>query len=444
MTLETNIMQKMRVKLVYSNPFFGHLLMACNFIEDSRLRAPMAVGVSNGIIDLYYNIPRLNQCIEWGEEHKVKTPFDCVLGVGEHECLHVIFKHFLRVQNRDAILLGSDGNIVRVWNLATDMAINQYISKPLPLNPIVPEMFSFPRDLSAEQYYDLLVEKYKKSGNKINMSFPGMGGDPSDKEGEGEGEGGEGDDKDTNSGGEADGCGLDDHSHWKEVPNDIAKKNDIENMAVRNAVVKAMEHAKKMGNMPGKLAEQIANIIKEPEVDYWALFRDYVGGAMKIDSYYTWKRPHRRYGEEQKGKRSVRMGKLVLVIDTSGSIGDKEFAVFTTQIHYIRLVYKCEVDVIEIDADVQKHYKLRAGAKLDTEFKGRGGTDFRPAFDYIKKKGLNPDVVVYLTDLDGTYPDKPPHYPLIWVATPNSYRLRTNKPVPFGKLIKIKAVTEDD
>ena len=45
---------------------------------------------------------------------------------------------------------------------------------------------------------------------------------------------------------------------------------------------------------------------------------------------------------------------------------------------------------------------------------GGGGTDFRPVFDWVVKEGIEPDCVVYLTDLMGTFPAHQPEYPVIW------------------------------
>jgi predicted metal-dependent peptidase len=62
---------------------------------------------------------------------------------------------------------------------------------------------------------------------------------------------------------------------------------------------------------------------------------------------------------------------------------------------------------------------------------GRGGTRFTPVFDYVEEHDLQPDALVYFTDLGcSDYPDDP-GYPVIWAATE-----RATKP-PFGDVIDI-------
>jgi predicted metal-dependent peptidase len=67
---------------------------------------------------------------------------------------------------------------------------------------------------------------------------------------------------------------------------------------------------------------------------------------------------------------------------------------------------------------------------------GRGGTRFEPVFDWIKEKsrqGVFPfDTLIYLTDGFGSFPDKTPNYPVLWIMTPQA---RTE--IPFGEVIQM-------
>ena len=92
--------------------------------------------------------------------------------------------------------------------------------------------------------------------------------------------------------------------------------------------------------------------------------------------------------------------------------------------------------VLECDADVHKQYKLRSWDKVDTKFKGGGGTSFVPIFKYIKRKRIKTDVLVYFTDMYGDFPKTPPLYPTLWVST-----TEVNK-APFGKVLQIKPQEE--
>ena len=81
--------------------------------------------------------------------------------------------------------------------------------------------------------------------------------------------------------------------------------------------------------------------------------------------------------------------------------------------------------------------------------KGGGGTDFRPVFDLIDNPNsqlstLNsqlsdpdepPVCVVYLTDLDGSFPAKEPEYPVLWCVPPG---VNANRKIPFGEIVAVK------
>jgi predicted metal-dependent peptidase len=71
-------------------------------------------------------------------------------------------------------------------------------------------------------------------------------------------------------------------------------------------------------------------------------------------------------------------------------------------------------------------------------FKGRGGTDFRPVFDLVatdisRPEGW-PDLLAYLTDGQGSFPERAPPYPVVWLL-PEGSRVVP----PFGARIEIPA-----
>ena len=68
--------------------------------------------------------------------------------------------------------------------------------------------------------------------------------------------------------------------------------------------------------------------------------------------------------------------------------------------------------------------------------KGRGGTDFRPGFEWLDAQGVQPGVCLYFTDMKcSDYPEAEPAYPTVWVnySTPPSDWNRE----PWGERIDI-------
>src|SRR3546814_1023040 len=69
--------------------------------------------------------------------------------------------------------------------------------------------------------------------------------------------------------------------------------------------------------------------------------------------------------------------------------------------------------------------------------KGGGGTDFRPAIALAET--MRPDLIVYLTDLAGTFPDRKPRTPIIWAFPPTYSRYET----PFGLRLRSEEHTSE-
>lgn len=126
---------------------------------------------------------------------------------------------------------------------------------------------------------------------------------------------------------------------------------------------------------------------------------------------------------EYKEVRKVR--DFVIAIDTSGSCAgevvqkflDKTFSIFMQQENFFR---KINLHIIQCDAEIQEVARITDKTEFEDyirnlEFKGFGGTDFRPVFAYVDRmieekefddlKGL-----IYFTDGNGTYPKRRPAY----------------------------------
>jgi predicted metal-dependent peptidase len=139
---------------------------------------------------------------------------------------------------------------------------------------------------------------------------------------------------------------------------------------------------------------------------------------------------------EQKGAIPKRTIKIGLAIDTSGSVSDTDFKEFISEIKGIQKCYKNETTVMECDAAIQKVYTLKPYSKLDTKFKGRGGTDYEPVFKKIQDEPkYQPELLIYFTDFYCTFPKKAPRFPVLWVVCTNGDK--NNKP-PFGAVIRMK------
>src|SRR5208282_3639965 len=194
--------------------------------------------------------------------------------------------------------------------------------------------------------------------------------------------------------------------------------------------------AKACGKLPGAL-KRYAEEFLEPKVKWQEILRTTVVTAANRDTS-TWARPHRRRLAQQRMylPRSAAYGcdRIVVAVDTSGSIGPKELNTFFSELaDILRTCHPEVVDVLGVDAAVASHVEVTGDTDITQdppEVGGGGGTDFRPAFNWVAEHDVMPACFIYFTDMMGPFPDKAPEYPVIWCAT-------TATEGPFGKTIHI-------
>ena len=120
-----------------------------------------------------------------------------------------------------------------------------------------------------------------------------------------------------------------------------------------------------------------------------------------------------------------RMEELVIAIDTSGSCSSETVQQFLGETYRIlsdreNFFRKMKVYLIQCDCCIQdvvvihSEEEWKAYSK-DIRIQGRGGTDFRPVFEYVqqqrqKKELKDLKALIYFTDGDGIYPRTAPDY----------------------------------
>ena len=120
--------------------------------------------------------------------------------------------------------------------------------------------------------------------------------------------------------------------------------------------------------------------------------------------------------------------KIVVCVDISGSISQRQFQQFMRQIDAIRGLSM--VKVIETDTKVVAMYDyFKVDKSRIMRLGGGGGTDFREVFRAIKP--MKPDAILFCTDLQvsGNVPD--PGVPVGWIATSDA----ASNPFGFGKVV---------
>jgi predicted metal-dependent peptidase len=285
-------------------------------------------------------------------------------GLIMHENLHKVYQHMFLWQH----LYKEDG---RTANMACDYVINLEIDA---INKRTGGFITLPKG-------GLLDHKYAGMDSQTVYNLLREDGD-------GGGAGGEG-------------GGLDDHD-W-ESGQDMSQE-EIEQVAkdINQAIRQGQLMAGKLG---GSASRELGSLI-EPKVDWREQLREFVSSTAVGKDISTWQRVNRRWLQHDMYMPSTiteTVGRIVVAIDTSGSIGGPELDKFLSEVQGICINAMPEkVDLIYWDTEVAAHemYTQEQLAKLSSSTKpaGGGGTDVACVAKYLKDNQIRPECVIVLTD----------------------------------------------
>lgn len=173
------------------------------------------------------------------------------------------------------------------------------------------------------------------------------------------------------------------------------------------------------------------------------LLRTQAARALAPKPALSWSRPSRSYlarqGRSASGRRlpwepgtsgSRPVPRLVLVVDVSGSIGDRLLQRFGRELDALTRRLGAGLTLVVGDEQVQSVSRFEPGRSnlAELRFQGGGGTDFTPLLEEASRHG--PDLVVVLTDLQGPARHRPA-CPLLW-AVPADF---AQAEAPFGRVL---------
>ena len=326
-----------------------------------------------------------------------------------HETLHKAYRHMTtwkRLHDEDH----------RLANLACDYVINLQLVDmdkdelllAMPKRPdgkplgAIDERF---RGMNAKQIFDILKEEQEEGG--------GGGG------------GGEGFDEHDWEGAS---------SLSEEDKKQLEKEVD---QAIRQGII---AEQKVVGKGGGRMGRDLADLV-EPKVDWREVLREFVKATCNAKDTSSWRRVNRRYLSSDIYMPSLigeRVGHLVIGIDTSGSVGNKELGEFLSEVQSIaKDVHPDKVDLIYWDGEVAGHEEYSA-SQVDsiidsTKPAGGGGTDPTCVMEYMKEKAIKPEAIIMLTDgYIGNWGDEW-NAPILWTIVGNNRNY-----APVGKTIHVK------
>ena len=181
------------------------------------------------------------------------------------------------------------------------------------------------------------------------------------------------------------------------------------------------------GSLPGGLVELIKKAT-EGKVDFRAVLRMFRASIISQKRRLTRMRPSRRFGFEQMGSSYDFTTRLLIAIDTSGSVGSEDLGRYLNVITSFFKYGIQQIDVLMFDTKVQgKPLALTDAKKNIKELKvcGRGGTDFQAPVDYAVEH-TEYDGLIIITDGCASCPDTERlRTKLLWVIdNESSYKNR--------------------
>ena len=385
-------LQQAIVRLILEKPVFGFILTRIR-----RIMAPHLVPTMGVRPTVDRNIQ-----LSWNPFFVDSLTREELGAVLEHEVMHVLNEHFVRRGGRDP----------KRWNIACDMAINQYI-KGLPSDGI-PLLEDLEPEREPEYYYNQgTVEEYTQ---KLEMQG-GMTGEGS-KRGS--------------------------HDGWDSMDGDIATKEKVRQM-VEGAVKDAQNQGR--GTTPAWLEEMIKRVVAPP-IRWNVLLRTGISQDVTPQPEDTFRRPHRRRMYEINGRfedlypgfKRTPQSELTCAIDTSGSMGPDELGEVINELNFLSRTGYYPIELIHCDTQITK-IETYTG-KNEIICHGRGGTCFLPVLEYMRdekstKEGLTP-TLIFFTDGFGENPADEgftKKFKTIWVVTRNG---SPNQVAEFGTVIQME------
>lgn len=291
----------------------------------------------------------------------------------------------------------------KLANIAMDCAINQYIDPEyLPEGGILPS--SFP-ELNLElkkgtnYYYDKLKKEGYGSPTLQNILDALAKGEPMT----------------TDSQGNPIRVPIHDWGEFDKL--DEATQKLIKSQSEYIIKEVAEQTMKACGKIPGNIQDILdkLNMIDPPKFNWRGYLRRFVGGSIKTFSKSSKNKPNFRFidnpGIKHKEKRRILLG-----VDTSGSVSKEELYEFLQEIHHIQKT-GTEIMVAQFDTCISHLEKF--DHKKPFKVFGRGGTSFHPICDYYNTNKKKYNCLIIFTDGEAPAPEKCKG-PVLWVHSEKS------------------------
>ena len=358
-----------------------------------------------------------------------KYPLEQRVFICLHEILHCTFNHCAmfwnwqmagKIDYADGLSLPFHNSLMQV---AADCVINAILIEGA-CGEAPPECWHMPQQIPGKMNIaDAYRVLYKQSKGKGGSGNKGKGGPPRNGNKSGEGK------------------AFDEHmkpgeGNGQEPTEAVAERNPQQWI---NAINAAMESARLAGKLPLNLERMFCSTM-EVKTDWRELLALCLSKSIGMEGH-SWQFLNNEMATRGIGfPARVRHGcnRVVVIADTSGSVDQKTMDYFMSNLAAIVADAKPrQTTFAQCDTTIHSWEDIDGVEELDGKVRGGGGTDFRPPFERIATEDDAPDVLVYLTDLYGPFPETPPSYPVIWACI-------NKEKAPWGDTIHIPPLASDE
>jgi len=418
-----------RTKLILEKPFLGALV----------LRLPMVEGNADWCKSTFSN----GKKFYFNRDYISALTADQTQFALAHEALHCALSHFARRQHR----------IKHRWDMACDLAINPMLINDGLKPPVDALYLRQYENMTAEEIYPCLEDNENDKDRELEQNLnensdndEGEGGtgdqqdqkegeqqkQKSDSRGQGQEDGGVREENSTNSDGQDKGERPPEEEGEGEP--DPLTPQEIETLSTQwqQRMASAAQQAIQAGKLGGSMARMVDHLL-QPRLPWRMLLARYMNMVARDD--YTYSRPSNRRGDPAvyPSLRSAQ-AEVVVALDTSGSISDKEIGEFISEIDAIKSQLRARITLLAcdsvLDAEAPWYYEPWEEFAMPKKFKGGGGTSFIPVIEWAEQQDRAPELIVYFTDAQGKFPNKEPPFPVIWLV-------KGKTPVPWGQRVQL-------
>jgi predicted metal-dependent peptidase len=388
-------LEKAKVKLMLDHPYFG------------TVASSLALKENNALLTFVSH----EEEIEYNSEYLERLSVDEVEFVIANGAMHSVLKHQERALGRTKWL----------WQTATDYVINNMLVQN-GMQP--PEYANYEpkfQGMYAEEVYEILRSEMmqhiddaltqEQESEQITQSDDSTSQTLHMHE-----------QKELSQNAKE---SQNEQDHQSDTSQELSS-NEIE--ALKEHFEHIFEKHKRQGTLPKNLKFVVPEYFSH-QVNWREFLYGYIASYAK--SSYSFSPPNMKYLYRGVYLPSLSSDllRIVVAIDTSGSVDETLLATFLGEVSSIMQQYPhYEIDLITADAKIQSHRVFLPGTSLTYEISGGGGTDFRPVFEYIEKEISYPRVLLYFTDGQGRFPQNEPSYDVLWIMSDEVQ-------VPFGEIV---------